>query len=45
LGARQNFFAKKTDSCGRETGCCKKLIFYLKKALPMLRKMPETALF
>ncbi len=53
LGAQRNFFAEKTNhknvailrTCSRETGCCKKLIFYLKKALPMLRKMPKTALF
>jgi hypothetical protein len=29
----------------QRTESCKKLIFYLKKALPMLRNMPKMALF
>jgi hypothetical protein len=53
FAARRNFFTKKTDrknvatlrTCCRETKSCKKLVFYLKKALPMLRKMLKTAPF
>jgi hypothetical protein len=32
-------------TCCRETKSAKKLFFYLKKALSMLRKMPKTAPF
>ncbi len=53
MGTRRNFFAEKTNrknvatlrTRSRKTVSCRKLIFYLKKALPMLRKMPKTALF
>jgi hypothetical protein len=33
------------QTCCRETKSAKKLIYYIKKALSMLRKMPKTAPF